>query len=266
MLEIRNLSAGYPGNPVLRDICLTIPGGAVTVIAGPNGCGKSTLLKALTGILPAAGSVTLEGQELLTLDRRELARKVAFLPQNRPVPEITVKNLVLHGRFPYLSYPRRYRKEDLAMAGTAMAQMGISDLADRNLSTLSGGQRQKAYIAMALAQDTPVMLLDEPNTFLDIAHQLQLMEQAKALAAAGKTVVLVLHDLSLALEYADSLAILSEGTCLIQGKPEEVFLSGQLERAFGIRVQRMHTPDGWKYYFSGKTPSDSNKVYRFLLH
>lgn len=249
MLEIRNLTAGYPGHVVLENISLSIPGGAVTVIAGPNGCGKSTLLKALTGILPATGSVILEGQDLLTCDRQERARKVAFLPQNRQVPEITVKNLVLHGRFPYLSYPRRYRQEDLRMAEAAMAQMGVSELENRSLTTLSGGQRQKVYIAMALAQDTPVVLMDEPNAFLDIAHQLQLMEQAKALAEAGKTVVLVLHDLALAMEYADSLVVLHEGACLVQGTPEETFQSGCLDKAFGVKVQRFPTAEGWKYYY-----------------
>ena len=254
MLEIRNLSAGYPGEPVLEGISLSVPSGAVTVIAGPNGCGKSTLLKALTGILNASGSVTLDGQELLTLDHRQRARMVAYLPQNRQVPEITVKNLVLHGRFPYLSYPRRYRQEDLRMAQAAMKKMGLEELADRSLTTLSGGQRQKAYIAMALAQDTPVIALDEPNVFLDIAHQLQLMEQAKALAGEGKTVVLVLHDLSLALEYADSLAVLSEGRCLFQGSAEETFLSGCLDRAFGVEVRRFSTPEGWKYTYGKQIP------------
>ena len=249
MLDIRNLSAGYPGNPVLTDISLSIPEGAVTVIIGPNGSGKSTLLKALAGILPASGSVRLEGLELLELSGRELARKVAFLPQNRAVPEITAKNLVLHGRFPYLSYPRRYRPEDYKTAEEAMEKMGISDLADRSLSTLSGGQRQKVYIAMALAQDTPVVLLDEPNTFLDISHQLQMMDQAKALAADGKTVVLVLHDLAMALECGDSLVVLSRGQCLFQGSAEETFRSGCLDRAFRVAVKRFQTEEGWKYYF-----------------
>ena len=253
MLEILGLRAGYPGNPVLENVCLTIPRGTVTAILGPNGCGKSTLLKALAGILPATGSVKLDGQELLALPGRELAKQVAFLPQNRPIPEIRVKNLVLHGRFPYLSYPRRYRQEDMAAADAALEKMGIAGLADRSLATLSGGQRQKAYIAMALAQDTPVVLLDEPNSFLDIRHQLQLMEQARALAAAGKTVVLVLHDLSLALEHADTLAVLSRGECLFQGSPEQAFLSGCLETAFGVLVQRVQTPDGWKYFLSKKT-------------
>lgn len=252
MLNIQNLTAGYPGNRVLTDVSLAFAQGAVTVVAGPNGCGKSTLLKALAGILPAEGSLFLDELDLLTLEKRELAKKIAFLPQNRPVPEITVKNLVLHGRFPYLSYPRRYRQEDHRIAAAAMKKMDVADLADRDIATLSGGQRQKVYIAMALAQDTPVVLLDEPNTFLDIAHQLQLMDQAKALAAEGKTVVLVLHDLSMALEYADSLAVLLDGRCLFQGSPEDAFRSGCLDAAFGVPVQRMKTPEGWKYYFSGK--------------
>lgn len=249
MLEIKNLSAGYPGTPVLQDISLSIPAGAVTVIAGPNGCGKSTLLKALIGILPASGSAALDGQELLSLPGRERARKVAFLPQNRQVPDISVKNLVLHGRFPYLSYPRRYRQEDLRIAEAAMEKMGVGELAERNLTTLSGGQRQKVYIAMALAQDTPVVFLDEPNAFLDIAHQMQLMDQAKLLAGEGKTVVLVLHDLPMALSCADFMAVLSEGKCLFQGSCEEVFLSGCLKGAFGVEVRRFAAPEGWKYYF-----------------
>ena len=249
MLEIQNLSAGYGNRQVLQDMSLSIPEGKVTVIVGPNGCGKSTLLKALTGILPATGSAVLNGRELLTLDRRELARTVAFLPQNRAVPEITVKNLVLHGRFPYLSYPRRYRAEDAQAAEAALTRMGVAELGDRMVATLSGGQRQKVYIAMALAQDTPVVLMDEPNTFLDIACQLQLMEQAKALAGEGKTVALVLHDLTMALGYADSLAVLRDGRCLFQGSPEDVFCSACLDDAFGVTLRRIQTPEGWKYYY-----------------
>ena len=249
MLEIQNLTAGYPGRPVLSDISLTIPAGAVTVIAGPNGCGKSTLLKALAGILPSAGSVKLQGRELSGLPPKELARTVAYLPQNRGVPEITAERLVLHGRFPYLSYPRRYRKEDYAAARQAMARLGITELAERTLPELSGGQRQKVYIAMALAQDTAVVLLDEPNTFLDIAHQMQLMQHARLLAAEGKTVVLVLHDLAMALEYGDHLVIMAQGGVVTQGDAEAVYGSGALDRTFGVGVQRMGTPEGWKYYY-----------------
>ena len=128
MLEIRNLSTGYTGNLVLQNLSMSFPAGAVTVIAGPNGCGKTTLLKALTGILHASGSAVLDGQELLTLTGRERAQKVAFLPQNRQIPEITVKKLVLHGRFPYLSYPRRYRQEDLRIAESAMDKMAVAEV------------------------------------------------------------------------------------------------------------------------------------------
>ena len=128
--------------------------------------------------------------------------------------------------------------------------MGIEELARRSVATLSGGQRQKAYIAMALAQDTPVILLDEPNTFLDIAHQMQMMQQACALAEGGKTVVLVLHDLAMALEHADKLVVMAEGCILCQGTPREVFDTGCLKRAFGVEVRRMQTPEGWKYYYT----------------
>ena len=222
------------------------------MIAGPNGCGKSTLLKALAGILPATGTALLEGQELLSLPGGERAKKVAFLPQNRQIPEITVRKLVLHGRFPYLSYPRRYRPEDHRIAERAMARMGVAELADRNMTTLSGGQRQKVYIAMVLAQDTPVVLLDEPNAFLDIAHQIQLVNHARALAAEGRTVVLVLHDLAMAMDCADRLVVLQEGSCIFQGDPQEAFLSGCLNRAFGVCLKRVQTTEGWKYYFSAK--------------
>lgn len=250
MLEIRNLSAGYPGKMVLKQINLTLEPGTITVLLGPNGCGKSTLLKTLCGILPAhGGTVTMDGESILDLPSRLLAQKIAYLSQSRPVPDITVRRMVLHGRFPYLSYPRRYRKEDYAAAETAMEEMQISDLADTPLQNLSGGQRQKVYIAMALAQNTPVILMDEPTTYLDAAHQLQMMKQAKALRAEGKTVLLVLHDLSLALQVADQAAVLCEGEILATGTSEFVFQSGSLNRVFGVNLERVQTPNGWHYYY-----------------
>lgn len=249
MLEIRNLFAGYDGPDILRDVSLSAPSRAVTAIVGPNGCGKSTLLKAIAGIHPSLrGSIRLDEKELTALPPREMARQVAYLAQNRQVPEITAERLVLHGRFPYLSYPRRYRKADLEIARRAMETMCISDLAERRMNTLSGGQRQKVYIAMALAQDTPVVLMDEPTTFLDIAQQLRMMTQARTLADGGKTVVMVLHDMALALKHADHLAVMHEGRILAQGDAETIFSGGSLETAFGIRVERVQTPDGWQYY------------------
>lgn len=249
MLEIKNLTAGYPGNPVLNYVNLNIPEGKVTVIAGPNGCGKSTLLKAIGGILPCEKEVFLSGQPLHSLPPKELAKRIAYLPQNRTIPEITAQRLVLHGRFPYLSYPRRYRPEDIRIAREAMERLGIEDLADRNLATLSGGQRQKVYLAMALAQDTDVILLDEPTTFLDIRHQMQLMELSRHLAEQGKTVVLVLHDLAMAMEYADHLVVLSGGSVAAEGEGAQVFSCGKLKQVFGVEIRRVMTDDGWKYYY-----------------
>ena len=248
MLEIKNLTAGYPDKEVLCYVNLNIPEGKITALVGPNGSGKSTLLKAICGILPSRKELRLDGMPLQDLSRKELARQMAYLPQNRAVPEITAANLVLHGRFPYLGYPRRYTPADIRIAEAAMEKLGISDLAHRELTSLSGGQRQKVYIAMALAQDTPVVLLDEPNTFLDIRHQKQTMALARMLAREGKIVVLVLHDLAMALETADHLVVLSEGRVAAEGDGETVFASGILDAVFGVEVCRVFTEDGWKYY------------------
>lgn len=253
MLELRGLAVGYGGQPVLRDVSLFFPRGQVTVLLGPNGCGKSTLLKAVPGLSERlSGDILVDGKSIGALSSRELASRVSYLPQSRSIPHMTVERLVLHGRFPYLSYPRRYSRRDRAIAREAMAQAGILEFAHTPLEKLSGGTRQKAYIAMALAQDTDTVLLDEPNTHLDIAHQLQLMALCRDLADRGKAVVLVLHDLNLALTCADRAAVLFEGRLLAQGTPEEVYGSGALERAFGVEVLRTETGHGMLYSFREK--------------
>lgn len=249
MLEVKKLTAGYPDKQVLRDISLSIPAGKVSVLLGPNGCGKSTLLKALCGILPTeSGQVLLNGEDILAQQPRQLAQKVAYLAQSRQVPDITAYKLVLHGRFPYLGYPRRYRKEDHAIARKAMEQMGIWELADTLLENLSGGQRQKVYIAMALAQDTPVILLDEPTTYLDISHQLQLMQQARQLAGQGKTVLMIIHDLPHAFQSADKVILMDKGAIVAHGTPEEIYSAGCADKVFRIKLRRAETPSGWRYY------------------
>ena len=250
MLKITDLTAGYGGKPVLRNLNLTMQPGQVNILIGPNGCGKSTLLKTIAGLLPYGGAMQLDGAELSSLDHRTRAQKIAYLPQNRPLPDITAERLVLHGRFPYLGYPRKYRKEDHEAAQAALVQMGIADLAQTNVADLSGGTRQKVYIAMALAQNTPVILLDEPTTFLDISHQMQMMETVRSLADQGKTVLMILHDLPMAMQNADRLLLLQEGNLVSSGSPEELFASGQLNRVFGVQMQRTQTPHGWKYYFA----------------
>ncbi len=254
MLELCDLTCGYGRAFTLGPISARLPAGSVSVILGPNGCGKSTLLKALCGILPASGQVLLDGQSLLTLSPRALAQRVSYLTQNRPVPELTARQLVLHGRFPYLGYPRRYSRADLEAVERAMAQMEVTELAERMLPTLSGGQRQRVYLAMALAQDTPVVLLDEPTTFLDVGAQTRLMAQARQLAALGKTVVMVLHDLSQALRRADQVLVLEGGALAAAGTPEEVFSSGVLDRVFSVKVMRMDAGGTWQYYYEEAQP------------
>jgi len=249
MLEIKQLSVGYTDKTIVHNASFTVPEGKVTVLLGPNGCGKSTLLKSLCSILRAnSGEVLLDGENLLVLEAKELAKKIAYLAQNRQIPDITVQRLVLHGRFPYLCYPRHYRPQDYAAAEAAMEQMGIAELADTPLEQLSGGQRQKVYIAMALAQDTPIILLDEPTTYLDMKHQLRMMGQAKELASNGKTVLMVVHDLDQAMNVADYVVLLENGKVVVQGNPEKVYESKRLAEVFGVEIHRVKTDKGWRYF------------------
>ena len=165
MLELKNIFAGYGNKNILNGITVSFEKGKLTSIIGVNGCGKSTLLKAIPGILPlSGGEIMIDGKNLRSMSRNEIAKKIAYLAQGKNTPDMTVEQMVLHGRFPYLSYPRRYSQADRDIAGTAMEAVGISSLADKPMCELSGGMKQNAYIAMALAQDTDYILLDEPTT------------------------------------------------------------------------------------------------------
>ncbi len=253
MIEVSHLCVKYDDREILHDVSAAFPTGAFTVVAGPNGSGKSTLLRALCGILPrAAGEIRVDGTPLCALAHP--ARHIAYLPQNRPVPDITVERLVLHGRFPYLSYPRRYGQKDYLRARQAMEAMGLSELADTPVRTLSGGVRQKAYLAMALAQDAPVVLLDEPTTYLDAAHQFSLMDRAKALCRAGKTVVAVLHDLVMAARFADHMLVMDAGRAAAQGSCAEILQSGCVETVFGVSLREIDTLDGPQFYLTRAWP------------
>lgn len=199
------------------------------------------------GLCPfSEGSHSLEDIDRLTNESR--ARLISCLPQNRNTPEITAFRMVLHGRFPYLGWPRRYRKSDEAAAERAMRKADCWELRDRRMPDLSGGERQKIYIAMILAQDTPNILLDEPTTWLDIGHQLNLMRTAKSLAAEHRAVVMVLHDLGLAMRFADHLILVAERKTTPLMKPEELFESRLADKAFGVTLSRFLTDDGWQYY------------------
>lgn len=238
MIEARDLSGGYGRrNDVVGPVSLTFADGRITVLTGPNGSGKSTLLKLCCGQLKrSGGEVLLERRPLDSLSRTEIARAAAYLPQNRATPDIAVENLVLHGRFPWLGYPRIYRQKDRAAALRAMERTGIAGKRKKRMAELSGGERQKAYLAMLLAQDTRSVLLDEPTTYLDVAHQLELEDLLFLLKREGKAVGVVLHDLNLALDCADAMAVMKEGRLLFFGPPEKALSSGVLEKTFGVRI------------------------------
>lgn len=249
MIELQKLCAGYPGQAVLEDISLSFQPGRVLILLGPNGCGKSTLLRTAMGLqMKTGGQILLDGVPLEKKTPREVAQKAAYLAQSRTVPNITAHRMVLHGRFPYLTFPRRYRPQDYEAANKALAWADALDVANRPMQELSGGQRQKVYLAMALAQDTETVLMDEPTTYLDIRHQLEVMDVARRLAKQGKAVVLVLHDLCLAMQAADEIAVLSEGCLAALGTPETIYRSGILEEVFAVKLGRMDTEDGFQYY------------------
>ena len=235
MIELKSITTGYGKHTVLDGVTATFEKGMVTGIIGVNGCGKSTLLKAMLGLIPAEGNISLDGRNLKDMNRKEIARKVAYLSQGKTTPDMTVEQLVLHGRFPHLNYPRHYSKQDREIALAAMAQMSILDLAQKPLGELSGGMRQNAYIAMALAQDTDYILLDEPTTYLDISHQLGLMQVLRKLAGNGKGIVAVMHDLPMAFTYCDQILLLDGGKVLAQGTPQEV--CDHIEKVFGIKLE-----------------------------
>lgn len=249
MIKLENVCVSYGKRQVLHDVSATFERGRVTAIIGANGCGKTTLLKTALGILPAfEGDVTVDGNALSAMSTRERAKKMAYLAQSRSLPRMTVEQLVLHGRYAHLAFPHVYSTHDKRTADAAIGRMGLTDVADRMLSELSGGMRQNAYIAMALSQSSDYILLDEPTTYLDIANRLQLMRTLRELAEEGKGVVVVLHDLILALKYADEIAVMREGRVVLQAEPQEVFSSGALRDVFGVEIRSIADGDSMDYY------------------
>lgn len=251
MIELKNVCAGYEGKTVVKNANVTFEPGKITVLIGPNGCGKSTLLKSVVRINPhTSGEILINDMSIEDFSSAKLAQNVAYLAQNKKAPDISVMKMVLHGRFAYLKYPRKYRPQDFEIAKKALEWAGMANKAEEIVSKLSGGMQQKVYIAMALAQDADTILMDEPTTYLDIVHQLRLMEMAKALAEEGKAVVMVLHDLTQALEIADQVIVLKDGEIIARGSTDEVYECGSLEKAFGIKIEKIKTERGesiWHY-------------------
>lgn len=249
MIELCHVCAGYGDTTVLHDVSLSIQPGEVLILIGPNGCGKSTLLRTALGMIPkSGGEIRIDGREISACSARDVAQRAAFLTQSRAVPNITAYRMVLHARFPYLGYPRQYRREDHQIAEDALRRMDAWEVRNRPMPVLSGGQRQKVYLAMVIAQQTQTVLMDEPTTYLDVAHQFRTMALARALAKEGKAVALVLHDLPMALQNADRVAVLERGRIVGMGTPEEVFQSSVLDRVFRVNVIRADTQMGIRYF------------------
>jgi iron complex transport system ATP-binding protein len=235
-LQARAVTLAYDSTVVARDLSVSIPDGGFTAIVGPNACGKSTLLRALVRMLkPRSGSVLLDGAVISTLPTKQVARRLGLLPQSSVVPDgITVEDLVSRGRHPYQRLLRQWSREDDRAVREAMGQTAVDDLADRLVDELSGGQRQRVWLAMALAQETPLLLLDEPTTFLDIAHQMEVLDLCAELHRGGRTLVAVLHDLNQACRFATHVVVMRNGAVFAEGPPAEIVDAELVEAVFGL--------------------------------
>ncbi len=244
MLNVKNISIKYDQTTIIDGLSLEIPQKKITALIGPNGCGKSTLLKALCRINPLSnGSIELEGKGLSDYADTQLATKIALLPQILECPEgITVKQLVQFGRSPHISRWVGLKEEDHQHVVNAMEKTGVSEFADRTVESLSGGQRQRAWIAMVVAQNTDIVMLDEPTTYLDLSHQVELMNLIQELNRLGKTIIVVLHDLNQACRYSDHLVVLKTGELITQGKPEQIFSEKLLLEVFDLQAKIINDP------------------------
>lgn len=239
------LRAGYESRRVLDGVDLAVAEGKLTVLLGPNGSGKSTLLKTLARTLPpSAGRVCLDGQDIHRRNTREVAQRLGLLPQGPAAPEgLTVRQLVAMGRFPHRRWWRQDAEQDARAVREAMAYADVTDFAERSVDALSGGQRQRCWIAMVLAQETDLILLDEPTTYLDLKVQVDLLELLSRLAhERGRTLLLVLHDLNLAATYADELVMMRNGRIAYSGSPERVFTAANLKRVFDLDANVIRDP------------------------
>ncbi|MFB8138856.1 ABC transporter ATP-binding protein [Streptomyces parvus] len=245
-LAARGITVGYGDRTVIDQLDVAIPSGVITTIIGPNGCGKSTLLRTLTRLLkPSGGTVVLDGEDIGTLRTKDVAKKLGLLPQAPVAPEgLTVADLVARGRHPHQSWLRQWSSDDADVVRRALAMTGVADLADRTVDSLSGGQRQRVWISMTLAQGTDLLLLDEPTTYLDLAHAIDVLDLVDDLHESGCTVVMVLHDLNLATRYSDNLVVMRGGAVLAQGHPRDVITAELLDEAFGLRAKVIDDPVG----------------------
>ncbi|MFJ4487188.1 ABC transporter ATP-binding protein [Streptomyces longwoodensis] len=245
-LSAENVTLAYDQRVIAEQLSVEIPDHSFTVIVGPNACGKSTLLRALSRMLkPSRGRVLLDGQAIQSLPAKQVARTLGLLPQSSIAPDgITVADLVGRGRYPHQGLLRQWSAEDERVVHESMRQTGVAELAERYVDELSGGQRQRVWIAMALAQQTPLLLLDEPTTYLDIQHQIDVLDLCAELhEEQGRTLVAVLHDLNHAARYATHLVALKAGRVVAQGTPREVVTAELVEEVFHLRCQVIDDPE-----------------------
>ncbi|UAX97591.1 ABC transporter ATP-binding protein [Ensifer adhaerens] len=235
-LQADAVTLRYDERTISKDLSVSIPGGSFTVIVGPNACGKSTLLRALSRLLfPSEGAVILDGHDIYAMAAKEVARRLGLLPQSATAPDgITVADLVARGRYPHQSFLRQWSWADEEAVARAMAATRVTDLSDRPVDELSGGQRQRVWVAMVLAQETPILLLDEPTTFLDIAHQIELLDLLSGLNEEGRTIVAVLHDLNHACRYASNLIAMKAGVIVASGRPDEIVTADIVATVFNL--------------------------------
>jgi ABC-type cobalamin/Fe3+-siderophores transport system ATPase subunit len=245
-LYAENVTIGYDKRVISENLSVEIPDGKFTVIVGPNACGKSTLLRALSRLLkPEAGTVLLDGKAISSYPAKEVARRLGLLPQTSIAPDgISVADLVARGRYPHQKLIKQWSRDDEAAVVFAMNATGVTELSGRLVDELSGGQRQRVWVAMVLAQQTPLMLLDEPTTFLDIAHQIDLLELCSQLnREQGNTMVAVLHDLNHACRYADHIIAMKDGEVVTSGRPAEVITAELVESVFGLPCRIIEDPE-----------------------
>lgn len=243
-LQARELSLGYANSAVIERLSLDIPPRQVTAIVGANGCGKSTLMAGLSRLhKPTSGAVLLDGKAIASLPSRTVAQQLALLPQEAEAPDgMTVFELIRFGRQPHQGLLRQWSQEDQQVVEQAITAADLQALAHRPLESMSGGQRQRAWIAMAIAQNTPLLLLDEPTSALDLGHQIEVFELIRGLAGAGKTVVMVVHDLSSACRYADHLVAMDAGKIIAQGPPAEVVTPELVHTLYGVQCVLLRDP------------------------
>lgn len=243
MITLSDVTLSYDGVPVLSGIRHTFSRNEFTCIIGKNGCGKSTLLRAAAGIADYAGSITLNGKEMRSLPRTERAKRLSYLTQSRPVPNMDVETLIAHGRFPHLGFSKTLTAKDREQVLYAAAVTGVDRLLHRDISTLSGGEQQRAYIAMMVAQDAEFMLLDEPTTHLDIAHQLEVMALLKQLHQNGKGILMAAHDLPQAFSFSTRVLLIAKGGIAAAGTPGELCANPALASALGVGIKKSKGED-----------------------